>query len=109
MMYGGQISRVHAAMLREVERADRADDEAREARTIEWQNRCRVAAPAYFEGLELSRAAAAVAEARAERAAEQARQQRIDAAREHVAVLLATGQGRWRTVDEVLVSMRGWG
>jgi hypothetical protein len=108
MHAAGRIGRQHARALAVVERADRAADEAREAAAAEWQNRCVVGAAQYYEVLELQRAEAAIREARQEREAQRERERQVAAAGDYRQMLLATGQGRLRTVDEVLASMR-WG
>lgn len=109
-MYGGyEISRRHAIMLAQASGHDADDQAKREATAEAWSYRCAALAGPYHEAVELQRAAHAAEEARAERAAEQERQARIAAAEDYKQMLLATGQGRLRTVEEVLASMRGWG
>jgi hypothetical protein len=107
-MYDGEIGREHANMLRGVPGQDAREDAARYERREAFANRCATMAPAYYEVLELASRSAAIREARDERAAEVARQQRVDAAADYRAMLLATGRGQWRTVAEVLAS-QAWG
>ena len=105
-MFDGQIGRAHALALIAADRQDRAETEAREAAAEVAAHRAVVNAEAYREVLEIQRAMAVGAEARAARQAEAEREQRAaDFAdmRDH---LLRTGH-QFHTVAEALAAERG--
>jgi hypothetical protein len=108
-MYGGyQISRSHAVMLAQASRHDAEEEQQRQAAAEAHAYLCAAAAPAYHEALDLQAAAEMMRSVKLERAEQQRREQRQVDAEELRDHLLRTGQGRWRTVAEVLADARGW-
>jgi hypothetical protein len=105
MADGREIGSAHAAMLRQVMRAEREEQERREAAAEAHAWRCAAAAPAYREAMQIQRARGAAEEARADREAKRERERKAAEIEDFRCMLLATGQGRWRTVGEVLTSM----
>jgi len=106
-MYGGPISRQHEAMLREVVRNERAEDAEREARSEAYGWACAAMAPQWREAYEAQVADHLIRSARLARAEQQRRDEVVAAAEDYRDALLATGQGRYRTVAEVLAASGG--
>jgi hypothetical protein len=105
---GFQISRGHAQILFDAERATREqqelEEQEREARR--WQ--AATIAPLQRAQYEAAREQADLAAARQERLEERKRQERIAAAEDYRQMMLASGQSRWRTIAEVLEAARAW-
>jgi hypothetical protein len=104
---GFEISRAHMAALAAVARSEREEREAAEAAAEAASYRSAMLAPAFYETMEIQRTITDAEAARAERRAQQAREQHRADAEEYREHLLRTGQGRWRTVAEVLAAARG--
>jgi hypothetical protein len=108
-MYDGEIGRAHADALRAVARSEREELERQESAAEARGWALAAAAGPYHERMELARAQVEAAAAREARAEREERDRRTAAAEDYRAMLLATGQGRWRSVSEILASQAGWG
>jgi hypothetical protein len=105
-MFAGELSSFHAAQLRQVARAERAEEEARRAAEEAAVYRAASLAPAYAEATGIQRAWADAESARAERAEGLRRSERAAEMEDFRTMLLATGR-RERTVAEVLAGAAG--
>ena len=104
---GYEVSKGHAAMWREVGRNEAREEAGRQAREEAAGYRVAALAEQQREAYELARAQADRAHAAAEAAAQREADERRAAAEDYTAMLQVTGQGRWRTVSEVLQAARG--
>ena len=108
MHYPFEIGRAHMAALAAAARAERAEDQAAEERAEAARNRAMVTGPLQREQYEIARAEADRKAGLAEAARKREAEERRARAQDYRDLLLATGQGRWRTVEEILTAARGW-
>jgi hypothetical protein len=107
--FGGyQVSRGHAQILLDAERAAREEQEREESEREAARYRAMVIGPIQRAQYEAAREQAEIEAARQERIAERQRQERVAAARDHAEMLVASGQARRRTIAEVLEASRSW-
>ena len=101
------ISRSHTLQLLEADRHDAAEDEARLSRSEAAAYQSAAHAEHYREVTDAGQARMAARHAAASRAEEAKRDERLARAQDYRDALLRSGQGKWRTVAEVLRDARG--
>jgi hypothetical protein len=105
---GLQIGPAHVAMLRQMANSEQAEQRAAEERAEAARNRAMVLGPVQHQQYELARAEVDRETALAEAARRREADERLARAQDYRDMLLASGQGRWRTVEEILTAARGW-
>jgi hypothetical protein len=107
--FGGyQVSRGHAQILLDAERAAREEQEREESEREAARYRAMVIGPIQRAQYEAAREQAEIEAARQERLEERKRAERVAAAEDYRQMMLASGQSRWRTIREVLEAARAW-
>lgn len=106
-MFAFEVSRQHAIALAQMGRFDAEEERERQQRAEAWAWRCVSAAEDIREQQALQLAAEMARSARREQAEQRARAERQADAEDYRDHLLRTGQGRWRTLGEVLADARG--
>lgn len=109
--YWPEIGMAHDRMLAEIRRADAAEaarhaklEDAAEASA----SRAQTMRSAILEEQERIQAQAISTEVEEALAAEAARAKWLGELEDRQALLLTTGQGRWRSVEEILAGAAGW-
>jgi hypothetical protein len=105
---GFRLSAGHVKALLDAERAARQQDEREESEREAARYRAMVLAPIQRAQYQAAREQADLEAARQESLEEHRRQERIAAAQDYAQMRVASGEGKWRTVSEVLEASRSW-
>jgi hypothetical protein len=106
---GLELSPGHQRELLKARGYDQAAVERSDARREAARYWVEARAPAIREQQEIARSRADADAAKQQREADQQLEARRAAAEDYQEMLIRTGQGRWRSIEEVLAANTGWG